>query len=268
MASPHDYAHRLPLEFVRPTLTFYGSRGAPNPRRVEIFMAEHELLEGRDYTYVNVNMRRLEHKKGGKYASPNSKVPMLVIENDSHMEKGRTDILAETVAISRYIEERCCANSNTRLFGVSPLQRAVIEMWNRRIEFELLAGGVGRAWLHGPVLAPLRAATGVVGHASELELGKRVAHKFYQEVNDVLAIVDYGDFVAGGNAFTVADITLLCVLEFGAGLVDVCPAWDTLPALKAWHQRVSSRRSVRCHGNPHIKGEMCYDNVSKSQAKL
>ena len=27
-------------------LTFYSSRGAPNPRRVEVFMAEHGLFEG------------------------------------------------------------------------------------------------------------------------------------------------------------------------------------------------------------------------------
>jgi hypothetical protein len=27
-------------------MTFYSSRGAPNPRRVEIFMAEHGLFEG------------------------------------------------------------------------------------------------------------------------------------------------------------------------------------------------------------------------------
>ena len=28
------------------SLVFYSSRGAPNPRRVEVFMAEHGLLEG------------------------------------------------------------------------------------------------------------------------------------------------------------------------------------------------------------------------------
>lgn len=27
-------------------MTFYSSRGAPNPRRVEVFMAEHGLVEG------------------------------------------------------------------------------------------------------------------------------------------------------------------------------------------------------------------------------
>jgi glutathione S-transferase len=43
--------------------------------------------------------------------------------------------LAESVAICRYVEE---LYPDPPLFGITPIERAMIEMWNRRMEFELL----------------------------------------------------------------------------------------------------------------------------------
>ena len=59
-------------------------------------------------------------------------------------------------------------------------------------------------------------------------------------------------FLAGGS-FSIADITLLCVMDFGAGPVHVPTRWTELPHLTAWHRRCSARPSVLAHPNPHIK---------------
>ena len=179
------------------SLTFYSSRGAPNPRRVEVFLAEHGLREGevrprvapclcscmmlqqrctprpaspldtprqgwaqavmqgsgpshlllvfsteQGYDFVDIEMGAGQHKKGGKYTTPNQKVPMMVLEDGTQ--------LGESVAICRYVEETI--GENGLLFGTDPTERALIEMWQRRVELELLSGAVGKAWINGPVL--------------------------------------------------------------------------------------------------------------------
>lgn len=235
-----------------PPITFYGSRGAPNPRRVEIFLAEHGLREGVGYSYVDVNMMKGEHKRGGKYETPNQKVPMLTVGSEA---------IGESVAICRFVEESA-ADPAVCLFGRGALERAKVEMWNRREELELFHGAVGKAWIHGPYLAELRKQRGLVGHDSELQLGLRGAQSFYRELDRELAT---RPFVAG-DAFTVADITLLCVLDFGAGPVRVPMCWSALPNLKAWHQRVSARESVRLHPDPYApKGDLYADRNMESK---
>ena len=169
-----------------------------------------------------------------------------------------------TMTSSRFRPE----SSAVRLYGRGALQRAKVEMWTRRIELELLFTSVGKAWLHGEVLAPLRKMSGMVAHASELTLGLRSAQRFYNEVERELAA--RGPFVAG-DAFTVADITLLCVLDFAVGLVRVPMPWSALPHLLAWHIRVSGRASVRLHPDPYALqgGEHYTDrNVDSMGSKL
>ena len=239
-----------------PQMTFYGARGAPNPRRVEIFMAEHGLAETAGYKYVDISMAKGEHKRGGKYETPNKKVPMMTVGGET---------IGESVAICRYVEETRPAGSDLRLFGNGALQRARVEMWTRRIELELFHGSIGKAWIHGPFLAPMRKRTGLVGHPSELELGLRLAQHFYKELDHELSA---RAFVAGG-AFSVADITLLCVLDFGAGPVRVPMRWSELPHLAAWHERVSARASVQLHRDPYAprKGQRYADrNVAAAES--
>jgi glutathione S-transferase len=43
--------------------------------------------------------------------------------------------IAESVAICRYVEE---LHPQPSLFGTTPLERGMVEIWNRRMEFELL----------------------------------------------------------------------------------------------------------------------------------
>lgn len=200
------------------------------------------------YEFVDIEMGKGEHKKGGKYTTPNQKVPMMVLPDGTR--------LAESLAICRYIEEEL--GDNGLLFGREPVARALVEMWQRRVELELLSGAVGKAWVNGPVLKSLREARGLQGHESELQLGLGAAQSFYREMDQVLSGRDY----LAGAKFSVADITLLCVLDFGAGPVRVPTRWTDLPNLTAWHKRVSARPSVRAHPNPYIKGSQRYSEYT------
>jgi glutathione S-transferase len=237
-----------------PKLTFYGARGAPNPRRVEIFMAEKGMREGEAYEFVGIDMSKGDHKQGGKYPTPNGKVPMLGLEDGTK--------LGESMAICRYLEETQTGTS-LHLFGENPKERAVIDFWQRRIELELLHGAVGKAWIHGPVLAPMRKMRKLEGHASELKLGLASAVHFLRELDGELASRPY----VAGLEFSVADITALCVIDFAAGPVQVSVPWNELSNLQAWHERVSKRSSVTLHGNPYIKGQQRYTTGSGDSPK-
>jgi glutathione S-transferase len=125
------------------------------------------MVEGTDYHFVQVSMADAEHKKGGKHATPNQKLPMLETDDGTK--------IAESVAICRYIEETASTDKAGLLFGKDPTERALIEMWARRLELELKEAGTSRAWANGPVVAPMRAKRGIVSHDSELQLGIQTA---------------------------------------------------------------------------------------------
>jgi hypothetical protein len=59
--------------------------------------------------------------------NPMGTVPLLELDDGTQ--------LAESVAICRYVEE---LYPDPPLFGITPIERAMIEMWNRGMEFELL----------------------------------------------------------------------------------------------------------------------------------
>ena len=255
--SPNDYLPSLPPSQLTPTMTFYGTRGAPNPRRVEIFFAEHHMYENKQYNYVNINLKEMEHKKNGKYATPNQKVPMLTIEYDPDPEQQPhgEGVLVESVAICKYIEERDHV-SGACLFGFLPMEKATIEMWTRRIEFELFLGAVGKAWLQSPLLQSLRKKKGLADRPNDYTEGVRLSHTFYNNMERILSKENYGAYIAGGDRFSVADITLLCVLDFGSGLVGIIPKWKELPYLKKWYQLCCERESIqKYHPNPYLKSD-------------
>jgi glutathione S-transferase len=99
-------------------------RPGTNTRRVRIFLAE----KGVKLPTVEVDMMKGENKSPD-YLSKNPMGTMPLLELDDGTQ------LAESVAICRYLEE---LHPEPPLFGTTPIERALIEMWNRRMELELL----------------------------------------------------------------------------------------------------------------------------------
>jgi glutathione S-transferase len=103
-------------------MKLYDAPIAPNPRRVRWVMAEKGIA---DIEVVPVSIPDGEHKQPSYLAKaglPN--LPML------EMDDGTT--VTESVAICRYLESRY---PEPNLFGRTPEETAVIEMWMRRAEF-------------------------------------------------------------------------------------------------------------------------------------
>ncbi len=138
--------------------------------------------------------------------------------------------LCESMAISRYFE---ALMPEPPLMGRDPVDQAVIEMWNRRMELNFLLP-VGMAFRH------------TTGHFSDREAvcpeyGKiclENARRIFDFMNNHLANSEY----VAGEAFSVADITALCTVDFGR--VIQLRVGDEQPHLKRWHDTVSARASA------------------------
>jgi len=197
------------------------THAAPSPRRVNIFLAEKGIVVPREERDMMT-----EDLKSGDFAklNPWHRVPVLVLDD------GRT--IAETVAICRYFEE---VAPEPPLFGVGPVGKAEVEMWNRRIEFGL-ASAVFSVFRH---LHPKMAHLEVPQIAAWGEANKdKVAHELAR-LNERL---HDSRFVAGDN-YSIADITALVAIDFMRPARLGKP--DAFPNVMRWHEEVSARSSAK-----------------------
>ena len=203
-------------------MKLYDSPTAPNPRLVNIFAAE----KGIQLASVIVDMRAGEHKTPEFLAkNPSGKVPVLELEDGS--------CISETVAICRYLET---VQGTPNLFGDTPVEAALIEMQQRFIEHELVPG-IGQAWVNGPIVAKMGKIESI---PAAKERGDMLTRAFYKRLNRELSQRDY----MAGERFSIADITALSWIDFASGMVFLKPDAE-LTALWQWHERVSSRDSVK-----------------------
>jgi glutathione S-transferase len=202
-------------------MKLYDSRLAPNPRRVRVFLAEKGIV----VPVVPVDLGKLEQATPEfTELNPVRQIPVLELDDGT--------ALSETMAICRYFEE---AHPEPSLFGTGARERALVEMWQRRIEFDLF-WRVAQAFRH---LHPAMRAMEVPQVPAWGEANKPRALEALARLDAALA--DGRPFVCG-DAYTVADITGLCAVDF------MKPARLPLPEglrhLPAWHARVSARPSA------------------------
>ena len=197
---------------------------APNPRRVRMYLAE----KGIAVPLVKVSMLEGEHKRP-EYLAMNSlgQVPVLELDDGT--------AISETVSICRYFE---ALHPEPPLFGRTPVEIAQVDMWIRRIELQLMSA-VGQVWINvHPYTEKYCAANGITRHAAFGEDNWKRALNRMRWLNGELA---GHDFIAG-DAFTMADITAISVIDF-AKFIDIAIP-DEAENLKAWHARVSARPSA------------------------
>ena len=105
-------------------MQLYSTTGAPNPRRVRIFLAE----KGIEVPIEEISIMEQEHKtEEYRKISPSSRVPALVLDDGT--------VILESMAICRYFE---LLNPDPSLFGKLELEQSLIEMQSRRMELELM----------------------------------------------------------------------------------------------------------------------------------
>ena len=196
------------------------SNPAPNPRRVRIYLAEKNI----SLPLVPVALRKREHK-APDFVAKNSlgQVPALELDDGT--------IIAESVAICRYLEE---LHPTPPLFGQTALEKAQVDMWVRRSGFQIMRP-ISNVWRHAD---PRTAFLG--GQFTDFgDANKAQALSAYDWLDQELSD---GRSYLTSETFTIADIVMLCNLDFGAfiGL----PISSSLVHLSAWHQRVSARPSA------------------------
>ena len=103
-------------------MKLYTFAPAANALRVEMFLREKELkLET-----ISVNVREDElFEEPYNSMNPFNCIPFLELENGT--------IITETISICRYLDEQ---SNSSKLFGNDTEERAIIDMWNRRIELD------------------------------------------------------------------------------------------------------------------------------------
>ncbi|TIP71788.1 MAG: glutathione S-transferase [Mesorhizobium sp.] len=198
---------------------FDGGR-APNPRRVRVFLAE----KGLQVPLVPVDMGALEHRdQAVSSRNPLQRLPVLELDDGT--------IITESVAICRYFEE---LHPEPALFGRGALGKALVEMWQRRMELNLL-GRVAAAFRH---IHPAMKEWEVPQIPEWGEANKPKAVGFIRLLDDELA---NREFVAG-DAYSIADITGLIAIDFMKPARIKVP--DDCANVLRWHQAISSRPSA------------------------
>lgn len=198
---------------------FDGGR-APNPRRVRVFLAE----KGIELPMVPVDMGALEHK-ADEVASRNPLRRLPVLELDDGT------IITESVAICRYFEE---LHPEPALFGRGALGSALVEMWQRRIEFNLFQP-VAFAFRH---LHPAMKEWEVPQVPEWGEVNKPKAVEFLALLDKELASREF----AAGDEFSIADITGLIAVDFMKPARIVVP--DEFSNVLRWYRNLAARPSA------------------------
>ena len=201
-------------------MRFYDCKTAPSPRRARIFIAE----KGIQVETIEVDLRSGEHLKE-EFVALNAcgTVPVLQLEDGT--------CLNSTTAIWHYLDAE---------YPNPPIDRGRVADLQWHIE---MGGFMAMAeYLRNSAQGfKGRALTGPINYdqiPALAERGKQRIERFLAEVDD---LVGEKPFVAG-DAFTVADIDLLVLIDFAAWRKLVL-AEDAIHA-RRWHDAVSARPSA------------------------
>ncbi|MGV1794418.1 glutathione S-transferase family protein [Rhizobium sp. A37_96] len=209
-------------------MKLYQSKGSPNSRRVRILIAE----KGLDVELVPVDLGAKEQFSDAYRAiNPRQVVPTLVLDNGT--------AVGEVPVIQRYLDE---VHPEVPLLGSTPEERAIVGMWDRRVETEGFAS-VMEAIRNTVAGLKDRAIAGPHNYAQIPDLIERSKQRVANFYSDLESRLQTSPFVAG-DKFTVADITTLVTIDFATNAISM-PIPDGAAATKDWYQKVSSRPSAQ-----------------------
>ena len=208
-------------------MKLYQSSASPNSRRVRIYLAE----KGISMPFVPVDLgAREQFSEAYAAINPRRVVPALVLDD------GTT--IAEVPAIIRYLEE---TNPAPPLLGSSPKTKALITMWERRMELEGFAAVMetvrnGAAGLKG------RAISGPHGYEQIPAIVDRGRARIANFYSDLEARLHEAPYIAG-DEFSVADITAVVAIDFASKALNI-PVPAESEASRRWYDSTASRPSM------------------------
>ncbi|MGE0387568.1 MAG: glutathione S-transferase family protein [Gammaproteobacteria bacterium] len=201
-------------------MKIYGTKNAGNPVRVALFLSE----KGIEVPFEPVDLMKGAHRDPAFLGrNPAAQVPVLELDDGS--------CISESIAICRYFER---LHPNPPLMGIDARDEAVVEMWQRRVEFQF----------YDPARAVLRHSLPFAARLEPVQL-KEWAELNRPRVVRGMEIIDAQlastQFIAGPR-YTVADITALFTLNM-TRLINIAVP-DTCRHLARWHAEISNRPSV------------------------
>ena len=201
-------------------MKLYQSKRAPNPRRVRWFMAEKGI---EDIKIVEVDIF------GGDHRTPDY-LSMAGLPNVPALELDDGTGITESIAICRYLEH---LYPEPNMFGTTPLETAIIEMWTRRAEM-LVATPLMLTVRHShPALAALEKQVPAIAEA-QLATAERGMKVLDQRLGQ-------SEFIAA-DRITMADIVAFVSIDF-ARMVKFRPAWE-LAHVARWIDAMGARSAA------------------------
>jgi glutathione S-transferase len=185
-----------------------------------MFLAE----KGIDIEYVQVDLAKGENLSAQMRAkNPIGKIPVLELDDGT--------CIGESDAICLYFET---LHPENPLLGVTPIEKATIAMWQRQIEM-CLFNQIGMCFQHTSGYFKDR-MTPVP------EYGVICGENATKYLNVLEKRLSQNEFMAG-DAFSIADITAFCAIDF-ARVVNIRIA-DEQVNLQRWYKQISQRASVK-----------------------
>jgi len=200
-------------------LKLYHAPKAINPERVVHFLKAKGKLDAVEIEEISI--MKLEHKTPEYRAlSPYAQVPVLVLDDGTTITESR--------AICSYFE---ALYPDPNLMGRDPKEKALIEMWDRRVEMMFLVGLA--TWFRNPspfmkdLETPQLPEAGAKAEAAV----RKVVASFDADLADK-------EWLAA-DRYSIADITLYLVCGF-SGVVRWKPH-EEHANIGAWYNRVQAK---------------------------
>jgi glutathione S-transferase len=202
-------------------MKLYSLKDAPNPRRVRIFLAEKRA----QVPVEEFSMDTMGHKAPAfLMRNPLGQLPVL------ELDTGET--ITESVAICRYFEELM---PEPPLFGRSAQERVLVEMWNRRMEHELLLPVID-VFVHShPFWTGRREQVGAYGDLRRLQVKERMRWLDRE--------LEGREFI-GVDRYNIADITAQVAILTARGALKLAIPEDH-KNLARWWAAVGKRPTAR-----------------------
>ena len=202
-------------------MQYYDLPASPNSRRVRIFLAEKKI----ELPTTTVDMTKGENKTEAYLSkNPLGKMPLLELDD------GRC--IAESGAICRYLEE---IHPEPKLYGEDAEERGIVEMWNRRAEFEILLPMMSIFVNTHPMWK---------GQLQQVPEWADICRKNVTARMNWLDQELNGREYLAGDRYTVADIVAQCGFIMGKAALQL-PIPEGLTNLNAWFARGSVRPTAR-----------------------
>lgn len=208
-------------------MKLFDMTGAPNPRRVRVFLAEKDI----DIEKIQIDIPSGENLKSDYLKiNPRGVLPTLQLDDGT--------IIDDSSAICRYFE---ATHPNPALFGSTPKSKGLIESWVRQIEGDCFTPTMDVVRNTSPTFEN-RSVPGTNNTPQIKALADRGTDRvlnFYsrldKHLNEPVFLV--------GNSFSIADITAMCAIDFAEYVGIKVPS--DLAKLSEWKERVSSRPSAQ-----------------------